>query len=312
MDQRLSAKTMKLEQPGQWNVLLAGVGSHDRRTLFKEILPVLVFCCACGLAIVAMTAFFDWIEGRTAQPFLRGALLAGIGFTAVPLVVAELLRQAQLRTRRILELNDEGVTASHYRPSLKAAWREVRQFEIEPVNSRDDLAQVTVTAALGRKGVMGRFSMILDRAKQLPAFVDELARRNSPARTFAVVELPRAMPFERRGIRGLWPAMIGMFLLLIGFPVMAAGLLDTGERDRLATRPPVQVQRFVKKHFQSAAEVRRSFIFAGGSTCCVGLALYVWGWCVLDKRGKLAQADVRSRLERIRNDPSSKVMLAVS
>lgn len=302
---------MKLEQPGQLNVLLAGVGSHDRRTLFKEIMPILVFCWVCGVAIVAIVAFTNWIEGRPNKSFLGRALVIGIGFAALPLGAAEVIRLVHMRAKRTLELNEDGIRASTDRILLKAPWKAVRQFEIGTVD-REELAQVTVTAALGRKEVFRRFSMVLDRTAQLPALIHELCRHRSSANNFGVVELPRPTAFARRGIKGLWPVMIGMFLICLGFPVMAVGILDRDAADRPVSRPPVQVERFVKKHFQSAAELRRAFILAGGITGCIGIAFYVWGWRTMDRLGKLAQADVRSRLERISNDPSCKVIIAAS
>ncbi len=275
---------------------------RESRPTLKLFMPMVLFTWWCYVDIALVAECKNWMAGKEAwlilplvQRIVVSCAAVGFGIGALVLILGRFARTA-------LETDEKGLLLRD-RKHPRVLWRNLTQVNIEPVAKADELVKVVfhVLSPQKRTTAPRPWSIILERAHQLPELICEFRLRHVKEPGFSVRELEEPLPpptGPRFQARWLYVYLFAMWLLIHGTPLLLVGLSKAGDPARRAEashRLPEQFSRFILEHFRSPEEFRRSIAFTGAAFDALGLVgLILGGWGL---KREAARADARRRAD---------------
>jgi hypothetical protein len=284
---------MKYEQPGRLNRFVdtdIPPTWSDRWLTFKRDAPILTLC---AVIMAEMVLFQSWLREVSNQEILVLLLAGTLGMPLMLFVFAEIEARGADRSKRTLEIREKGLYISPGRHAF-IRLEKVLGFLVEPIPADQGIVKVTVVRTSGKNPTPCRWwSIVLDRATQLPALVSELQGTQGWSRT--VHELREPLPTRKPvPLRGLWASMLAFYLFFHGVVLIGVGLTPPdgkpSQQKELSEKKVEKLGRFLVKHFHSFEELRRFCLISGGVLTGLSIASAVWSFRLASRSGKETRA----------------------
>jgi hypothetical protein len=132
---------LKIEQPARLNKYVdqtIPITWKTRWSAMKLSLPLMLFCSFLFIEMAALR----WFLGKPVR--FDVAAVAAFTFPLLPLIAAEIQLRVAHQTKRVLKIDDTGVSTSIRGSSVKWRWPTVQAFEICPIAEEPTLRKVVI------------------------------------------------------------------------------------------------------------------------------------------------------------------------
>jgi hypothetical protein len=249
---------VKLEQAGTLNRFLdpsIPLTWKWRWRLLKILSPLLAFSVVCMIELVALKG---WMEGEAFASAGQRLLLVTVSSLAFMGILLEITIRMGQHAKRVLQFDEKRVTFTRNTKLWQIDWTHVIAFQLEPIPGQATLAKVhCVGLAHKRAKAPRKWSLVLDRAVQIPTLMKELKVRHLLLGSFAVEEFAEALPVAGpRRLPGIWPSVLAYLLIMHGLPLLAAAAPHDRSKDPTESRGKLSesAQRFIVRHFASPGD----------------------------------------------------------
>ena len=280
---------LKIEQPARLNKYVdqtIPITWETRWSAMKLSLPLMLFCSFLFIEMAALR----WFLGKPVR--FDVAAIAAFTFPLLPLIAAEIQLRVAHQTKRVLKIDDTGVSTSIRGSSVKWRWPTVQAFEICPIAEEPTLRKVVIYSS--RNSPKGSFqlqrALVLPDAKALEDLRNLLQHKSDFEGALYELRDGKAIPEIKRRPRlaAVVYLALSFFLFIHGFPLIMVGLGVKHQRDPIGEVQPqgphpldkalAKAAPWAKRHFKDANELTRAMrtvALALGITCTTA-AVLIW------------------------------------